>query len=290
MRLLLWYNSNGNWNGARYLSPTNIMNNAEKRRAEMEWMRSIGVAGIKVDFFGGDKQNSIKLYTDILADCNRYGLICNFHGATLPRGWARMYPAFFNAEAVMGQEFCRGNHENEAMRASHITVLPFTRNAVAPMDFTPTVLNEVLGQDANLSLRSTTTAFELALPVIMFAPLSHYGLIPDDLKRMPRSLFDYFRELPTVWDETRLLSGYPGRDVVMARRSGNVWYVAGINGEDTAKTIDVDLSQLAAKGSAQIFTTVAASRGEVACSEGNKADGTIKFALQPRDGFLIVIK
>ena len=153
-----------------------------------------------------------------------------------------MYPAFFNAEAVMGQEFCRGNHENEAMRARHITVLPFTRNAVAPMDFTPTVLN------------------------------------------------DYFRELPTVWDETRLLSGYPGRDVVMARRSGNVWYVAGINGEDTAKTIEVDLSQLAAKGSAQIFTTVAASRGEVACSEGNKADGTIKFALQPRDGFLIVIK
>ena len=290
VRLLLWYNSNGNWNGASYLSPTNIMNNAEKRRAEMEWMRSIGVAGIKVDFFGGDKQNSIKLYTDILADCNRYGLICNFHGATLPRGWARMYPAFFNAEAVMGQEFCRGNHENEAMRARHITVLPFTRNAVAPMDFTPTVLNEVLGQDANLSLRSTTTAFELALPVIMFAPLSHYGLIPDDLKRMPRSLFDYFRKLPTVWDETRLLSGYPGRDVVMARRSGNVWYVAGINGEDTAKTIDVDLSQLAAKGSAQIFTTVAASRGEVACSEGNKADGTIKFALQPRDGFLIVIK
>ena len=176
------------------------------------------------------------------------------------------------------------------MRASHITVLPFTRNAVAPMDFTPTVLNEVLGQDANLSLRSTTTAFELALPVIMFAPLSHYGLIPDDLKRMPRSLFDYFRELPTVWDETRLLSGYPGRDVVMARRSGNGWYGAGINGEDTAKTIDVDLSQLAAKGSAQIFTTVAASRGEVACSEGNKADGTIKFALQPRDGFRIVIK
>ena len=170
--LLLWYNSNGNWNDA-YLTPLDKMNNRITRLEEMAWLKKIGVKGIKVDFFGGDKQNGMKLYEDILRDANYYGLYCIFHGCTLPRGWERMYPNYVTSEAALCLEFSKMAQINEDKRPMHCTVLPFTRNVVAPMDYTPVCLNEYFSPKKGLGVqRRTTVAFELALPVIFYSPIT----------------------------------------------------------------------------------------------------------------------
>ncbi len=287
--LILWYNSNGNWNTAPQ-SPFNCMNTHEARQREMAWMKEIGVVGIKTDFFGGDKQAGMKLYEDILRDANDFGIGVNFHGATLPRGWERMYPAFLNAEAVMGQEFCRGEKDKEANRASHATILPFVRNAVAPMDFTPVVLNSRLGPGQWESDRTTTTAFELAMPVIFFEPITHFGITPSDIDKFPQFVWDYFRHVPTVWDETRLLGGYPGKDVVIARRSGSTWYVAGINGDTHDKAISVDLSFIGKANKASLITSDSANTNNVMEQKLNlKRNPLVKIPLKGKDGFVIQV-
>ncbi len=288
--LILWYNSNGNWNTAPQ-SPLNCMNTAETRRKEMAWMKKIGVVGIKADFFGGDKQAGIKLYEDILRDANDFGIAVNFHGATLPRGWERMHPAFLNAEAVMGQEFCRGEKDKEANRASHSTILPFVRNAVAPMDFTPVVLNSRLGPGTWESDRTTTTAFELAMPVVFFEPITHFGITPSDIDKFPDFVWDYFRHVPTVWDETKLLSGYPGKDVVLARRSGKTWYVAGINGEGNTKTLCVDLTFIEKIKSVSLIASDKTNTNKVVQKTlDTKRETCFEIQLVAKDGFVIVVE
>jgi hypothetical protein len=240
--LILWYNSNGKWNDADQ-TPKDKMVERNIRREEMKWMQSIGVKGIKVDFFGGDKQATMKLYEDILTDANDFDITVNFHGTTLPRGWERMYPNFVTAEAVKGMEFCTFGQEAENLRPQHACVLPFVRNAVAPMDFTPLILNPTLGEKKGSGpVRRTTDAFELALPVIFFSGVQHLGLVPQNLLDYPSFVTNYLSAVPSVWDETRLIDGYPGKLVVMARRSSAHWFVAAINGENSDKAITLDLS------------------------------------------------
>ncbi|WP_321436545.1 glycoside hydrolase family 97 catalytic domain-containing protein [uncultured Bacteroides sp.] len=240
--LILWYNSNGKWNDADQ-TPKDKMDTRDIRREEMKWMQSIGVKGIKVDFFGGDKQATMKLYEDILTDANDFDITVNFHGTTLPRGWERMYPNFVTAEAVKGMEFCTFGQEAENLRPQHACVLPFVRNAVAPMDFTPLILNPTLGEKKGTGpVRRTTNAFELALPVIFFSGVQHLGLLPQNLEDYPAYVADYLSAVPSVWDETKLIDGYPGKFLVIARRSGDRWFIGAINGENTEKTIELDLS------------------------------------------------
>jgi Glycoside hydrolase 97/Glycosyl-hydrolase 97 N-terminal/Glycosyl-hydrolase 97 C-terminal, oligomerisation len=239
--LLLWYNSNGHWNDAPQ-TPKDKMDVKSVRREEMKWMQKIGIKGIKVDFFGGDKQFYMKYYQDILTDANDFGLTVNFHGTTLPRGWEKMYPNFVTDESVKGMEYITFLQENADLQPQHCATLPFIRNVVGPMDFTPLVLNERLGIDGKSGpIRRTTAAFELALPVIFFSGVQHFGLVPENLMQFPNFVSEYLRAVPTVWDETRFLSGYPGMDCVIARRTGNVWYVAGINGENTEKKMTFEL-------------------------------------------------
>jgi hypothetical protein len=252
--LLLWYNSNGKWNDAPQ-TPKNCMDNKDVRRAEMKWMQSVGIKGIKVDFFGGDKQFYMQYYEDILRDANDFGLTVNFHGTTLPRGWERMYPNFVTDEAVKGLEFITFGQDAADLEAQHCATLPFVRNVVGPMDFTPMNLNLHLGPDRiSGPVRRTTMAFELALPVVFFSGVQHLGLIPENLNQVPSAVVDYLRMVPTVWDETRFLSGYPGKDVIVARRTGKTWYIAGINGESVDKTLSFYaggfLKSLIAAGSA----------------------------------------
>jgi hypothetical protein len=124
--LYLWYNSNGFWNDAPQ-GPRGIMDNTIARRKEMAWMKSIGVKGIKVDFFGGDKQMTMKLYEDILYDANDYGIMVIFHGCTLPRGWERMYPNYAASEAVLASEnlhFGQYHCDREAVQCQHSPVHP----------------------------------------------------------------------------------------------------------------------------------------------------------------------
>ncbi len=288
--ILLWYNSNGNWNAAPQ-TPKNLMNTKDVRRSELAWLQKIGVKGIKVDFFGGDKQASMQLYEDILQDANDFGIAVTFHGCTLPRGWSRMFPNFVTAEAVMGQEFCKWDQQNENLRPQHCTVLPFTRNAVGPMDFTPVVLNEFLGnEDGKGARRTTTAAFELALPVILQSPITHLGIVPKNLDEYPSYVWDYISNLPTVWAQTRLLSGYPGKDVVVAREKDGAWYVAGINGENRAKDLTVDLSLLPKGKSFQLLTTDSANLNKVKEQIVGRENGSLKVHLASHDGFVLICR
>lgn len=267
VRLLLWYNSNGQWNTAPQ-TPKDKMTERDIRREEMAWMQKIGIKGIKVDFFGGDKQRVMKLYEDILTDANDFGIVVNFHGCTLPRGWDRMFPNFVTDEAVMGMEFCTFDQKNEDKRPAHATTLPFTRNVTAPMDFTPVILNSRLGERPGEGpTRVTTAGFELALPVIFYSPVEHFGLIPENLDQFPEFVWDYFRQVPSVWDETVLIDGTPGNDVIIARKKADDRYVAGINGENKEKTFEILLPMVKNSVKATLITDKKGARNEVELRE-----------------------
>ncbi|WDF66035.1 glycoside hydrolase family 97 protein [Flavobacterium sp. KACC 22763] len=244
--LYLWYNSNGYWNDAPQ-GPRGLMDNAAIRRKEMAWMKSIGIKGIKVDFFGGDKQVTMKLYEDILTDANEFGIMAVFHGCTLPRGWERMYPNYASSEAVLASEnlhFGQQSCDNEAVNAATHT---FIRNAVGSMDFGGSALNKFYNSD-NIpnkgSKRMTSDVFALAASVLFQSGVQHFALAPNNLYDAPDWAIKFMKEVPTVWDEVRFLEGYPGKYAVLARRKGAKWYIAGINAEDKLLKIKLKLEML----------------------------------------------
>ena len=244
--IFLWYNSNGYWNNAPQ-SPKGIMDNTIARRREMAWMKSIGIRGIKVDFFGGDKQETIKLYEDIMADANDYGILCVFHGCTLPRGWERMYPNYASSEAVLASEnlnFSQGACDSEAFNA---TIHPFIRNTVGSMDFGGSALNKYYNaRNAPFgSKRRTSDVFALATAVMFQSPVQHFALAPNNLTDAPAWAIDFMKKVPTLWDEVKYIDGYPGKYVIMARRHGDTWYVVGINAQEETLKVEVELPMFA---------------------------------------------
>ncbi|SDI98927.1 Glycosyl-hydrolase 97 C-terminal, oligomerisation [Pedobacter sp. ok626] len=245
--ICLWYNSNGFWNDAPQ-GPKNKMNMAVARKQEMAWMQSIGIKGIKVDFFGGDKQETMKLYEDILSDANSYGLTVIFHGCTLPRGWERMYPNFVGSEAVLASEnliFTQHANDTEAFNA---TLHPFIRNAVGSMDFGPVLLNKRHNKANNGgTIRKTTETFQLATAILFQTPVQNFGITPNNFNEMPAHVIDFMKKVPTTWDNTVFIDGYPGKYCVLARRHGDTWYIAGINAEQKEKNIMVSLPMLTGK-------------------------------------------
>lgn len=245
--VFLWYNSNGAFNDAPQ-GPKNKMNTSVARKHEMKWLREAGVKGLKVDFLGGDKQETMRLYEDILSDANDYGLMIIFHGATLPRGWERMYPNFVGAEAVVASEmliFSQGVREAEAYNAS---LHPFIRNSVASMEFGGTLLNKYLVKsNEGRNKRLTTDAFQLATAVLFQNPVQMFGLTPNNLSDVPSFEIDFMKTVPTTWNETLYIDGYPGKYAVIARRHNNQWYVAGVNGQNEPVKINIQLPMFAGK-------------------------------------------
>jgi len=243
----LWYNSNGYWSDAPQ-TPKNRMNTSIARKKEMAWMKSIGVKGIKVDFFGGDKQMTMQLYEEILSDANDFGLVVIFHGCTLPRGWERMYPNFVGSEAVLASEnliFTQHANDTEAFNAA---LHPFIRNSVASMDFGPVLLNKRHNRTNNGGhTRRTTDIFQIATAVLFQTPVQNFAIAPNNLTDVAPFVIDFMKKVPTEWDDIQFVDGYPGKYVVLARRSGDTWYVAGINAENQAKTITLNLPMMAGK-------------------------------------------
>ncbi|MDP5030546.1 MAG: glycoside hydrolase family 97 protein [Paraglaciecola sp.] len=233
--LLLWYNSSGAWNDTVYTPKSRLLTRAD-RRAEFARIHQMGIRGIKVDFFPGDGQSAMHYYQDILADAADFKLMVNFHGATLPRGMQRTYPNFLTSEAIKGFEMITFDQKTANAEASHATTIPFTRNLFDPMDFTPMVLGDI----PNIE-RKTTNGFQLALPVIFTSGIQHLVTTPEQMSQVPDYVKTYLQNIPGQWDESRLLDGIPGKLVVIARRAGNTWYVAAINGEDKAKALQLDL-------------------------------------------------
>lgn len=285
--LYLWYNSNGYWNDAPQ-TPRGIMNNAIARRKEMKWMQSIGIRGIKVDFFGGDKQMTMQLYEDILSDANEYGLLVIFHGCTLPRGWERMYPNFASSEAVLASEnlhFSQGSCDHEAFNA---TLHPFIRNTVGSMDFGGSALNKYYNADnaPRGSRRVTSDVYALATAVLFQSPVQHFALAPNNLTDAPSWAIDFMKEVPTTWDEVRFIDGYPGKYVILARRHGDQWYIAGVNAQKETLKLKVNLPMFSNGEKVRLFSDDKALQGSVKQIEiGKKQE--LRLAIPCNGGVLI---
>lgn len=285
--LYLWYNSNGYWNDAPQ-TPRGIMDNAIARRKEMKWMQSIGIRGIKVDFFGGDKQMTMQLYEDILSDANEYGLLVIFHGCTLPRGWERMYPNFASSEAVLASEnlhFSQGSCDHEAFNA---TLHPFIRNTVGSMDFGGSALNKYYNADnaPRGSRRVTSDVYALATAVLFQSPVQHFALAPNNLTDAPSWAIDFMKEIPTTWDEVRFIDGYPGKYVILARRHGDKWYIAGVNAQKETLKLKVNLPMFSNGEKVRLFSDDKALQGGVKQIEiGKKQE--LQLAIPCNGGVLI---
>lgn len=286
--LYLWYNSNGYWNDAPQ-TPRGIMDNALTRRREMAWMQRTGIRGIKVDFFGSDKQVMMQMYEDILADANDYGLLVIFHGCTLPRGWERMYPNYASSEAVLASEnlhFSQGSCDAEAFNAC---LHPFIRNAVGSMDFGGSALNRYYnaGNKPQGSRRVTSDVFALATAVLFQSPVQHFALAPNNLTDAPAWAIDFMKQVPATWDEVRFIDGYPGRYVVLARRQGDKWYVAGINAQQETLKLKLKLPMLPAGTAVHIYQDDEALKGSVNRAELNKKQ-EVRVTIPCNGGVLII--
>ncbi len=287
--LLLWYNSNGYENDAPQ-TPKNRMDRVNERRREMAWLQSIGVKGIKVDFFGGDKQHTMQLYEDILSDANDYGLQVVFHGCTLPRGWEKMYPNFVANEAVLASENVYFSDYHAKREARDLTLHPYCRNATASMDWGGIIMNRYMAPDnKSRHRRFTTDTFEMASGIVMQTPVQCVAIQPNNLDELSDIQFDFLRELPTEWDETKFISGYPAKYIVIARRHGNDWYVAGLNANDQPIELTLDLPMF---GDNMTYYTDKPVKGsdfpDTQMSQIKKdKKGKVKVRIQPKGGIII---
>ena len=274
---LIWYNSSIGWvNGAP--GPKFRLNKPEDREKEFAWCEKIEVAGVKIDFFSGDNQMNMDFCQDLLECAARHHLLVNFHGATIPRGWQRTWPNLLSTEGVYGAEWYNNVPHFTTKAASHNATLPFTRNVVGPMDYTPCAFSD--SQHPHI----TSKAHELALTVLYESGLQHLADRPESFLAQPQEVQTFLGQLPTVWDETRFVNGYPGESAVLARRSGNTWYVAGINGKDEPQTLAIDL-RFIGKGNIQMFADDASGNWLVS----NPSKLPSQVTLQPRGGFVLVV-
>jgi len=284
--VFLWYNSNGYANDAPQ-GPKNKMNESIARKQEMKWLKSLGVKGLKIDFFGGDKQETMKLYEDILSDANEYGLMIIFHGCTLPRGWERMYPNYVGSEAVLASENLYFNQHFDDMEAFNACLHPFIRNTVGSMDFGPVLLNKRYSRDnKGGNIRRTTDIFQLATSVLFQNSIQNFAIAPNNLTDVPAFEINFLKGVPTTWDETRFIDGYPGKYCILARRHGQKWYVVGVNAGKEALRLKLDLSILAGQKVVKYIDAADASprMTNYVISKNGKADVTI----QPNGGFILV--
>ena len=286
VEVFLWYSSSGYWNDIEQ-SPVNRMDNSIARKQEMRWLQSLGVKGIKVDFFGGDKQETLRLYEEILSDADDHGLMVIFHGCTLPRGWERMYPNYVGSEAVLASEnlvFSQHFCDNEAFNA---TLHPFIRNAVGCMEFGGVFLNKRLNRSNDGgTIRRTTDIFQLATAVLFQNPLQNFALAPNNLTDAPQICLDFMKQVPTTWDETRFIDGYPGRYIVLARRHGNTWYIAAVNATAEPLKLKLDLPVLAGQ-EVSLYSDDKKMQPQLKLQK-IKTDGSLQLTVQPQGGAVIV--
>src|SRR5688572_11018252 len=284
--LLLWYNSAGSWNTVKY-HPKDKLLTHEKRIKEFARLKERGIKGLKIDFFSGDGQSMINYYQDLLEDAAQFGLLLNFHGATLPRGLQRTYPNFMTAEAVFGYEMITFGQQSANREPEHAVMSALVRNAFDPMDFTPMNLYKI-----PRIKRVTTAAFEMATAVIYLSGIQHYAETPEGMKHVPEFVKDFLRTLPNSWDDVKCIDVYPGKLYVVARKAGNKWYVAGINGENINKELTLDLSFLKNK-KGQLIVSGVENKDEPSFDVKNiviPVSGKMNITLKGNDGFVAVFE
>lgn len=279
--LLVWYNSSGAWNKTEYTPKSALLTRAQ-REQEFSRLQAMGVKGVKIDFFAGDGQSMMAYYNDILIDAAKYELLVNYHGSSLPRGLQRTYPHMMTMESVKGFEMITFSQETADLEASHATVLPFARNAFDPMDFTPTVFHEI----PNIE-RKTTNGFQLALPIIFLSGIQHIVETPEGMATVPYFVKDFMRTVPARWDDVKFIDGYPGKLIIIARKAGDVWYVAGNNGEAIDKTLMLDLSFIGGRAGYHIEDDTLPRRFVKSALTANKA---VPVNLKANGGFVMVFQ
>ena len=300
--LMLWYNSNGFENDAPQ-TPRQIMNNSIARKKEMAWMKKIGVVGIKVDFFGGDKQETMKLYEDILSDANDYGLEVIFHGCTMPRGWERMYPNYVSSEAALASENVYFTDYHAKKEAFEMTMHPFSRNAVASFDWGGVMMNKYFSKDnKSRHQRYTSDVFEMATAITNQSSVNCICLYPNNLQDVPQWELDWLKNVPTAWEDTKFIAGYPTKYVVVARKSSvengsgaaltaGRWFVGGLNATDKPLALTLDLPMFAGK-TVTYITDQPKKKGEKFFTSAKKTlkvgkNGKAKVVIQPNGGIII---
>ena len=283
--VFLWYNTNGSFNDAPQ-GPHNRMNTSIARKEEMGWLQKVGVKGIKVDFLGGDKQETMRLYEDILSDANYYGLMVIFHGCTLPRGWERMFPNFVGSEAVLASEMLIFSADVRRDEALYSTLHPFIRNAVASMEYGGVLLNKYLVKsNRGRNQRLTTDVFQLSTGILYQSPMQMFALTPNNLDEFPSFVIDFMKNIPTTWNETLYIAGYPGKHAVIARRHKDTWYISGVNAEREAISVKINLPMFAGQ---RVTIYNDRENGEPYMETVNvAANGEITVAMQPNGGFVI---
>lgn len=283
--VLLWYNSAGSWNTVKF-TPKDKLLTHESRMQEFARLHRMGIKGIKIDFFGGDGQSMINYYQDILEDAATHELLVNFHGATLPRGLQRTFPNLMTAEAVFGYEMITFSQQAANQAPEHSVMCAMVRNAFDPMDFTPMNLYKI-----PRIKRATTSAFELATSVVFLSGIQHYAESPDGMAHVPAYVKGFLQTLPDYWDDVKFIDGYPGKHYIVARKKGNKWYVAGINGEKAEKKLELDLSFLKNKKA----TIIGSGEADKDASFQSQtlvlpASGKLPITLKANDGFVAVFE
>jgi hypothetical protein len=277
---LLWYNSGGPHNDVTE-APRDRMHTRDARRAELAKLQKWGVKGIKVDFWHSDKSDRMRQYREVLEDAADFRVTVNFHGSTIPRGWSREFPHLMSMEAVFGAEQYKFRQQFSTRAAWLNTVLPFTRNVIGPMDYTPVTFS-----DARYP-RTTTNAHELAQSVVFESGIQHLADSVESYRALPEAARDFLKRVPAAWDDTTCLSGEPGASVIVARRKGNEWFVGALNA-DTASAASVPMSFLGA-GSwrVSIIKDGASDREWQNESRTVTAKDSIDVAIRARGGFVM---
>ncbi len=218
---LMWYNSGKfKWITS---TPVDRMLTHENRLEEFAKLNELGVFGIKVDFFLSEKQDMINYYLDILEDAAQFKIMVYFHGCLVPRGWQRTYPHLMTYEAVRGAEWYNNGPELTTTAPEHNTILPYTRNVIGSMDYTPVTFTN--SQYPHI----TSYGHELALSVVFESGIQHMADRPEGYYELPDAARSFLKKIPVAWDDTKLLDGYPGKFTIIARRKGSGWYIGGIS-------------------------------------------------------------
>ena len=302
VKLMLWYNSNGFENDAPQ-TPRQVMNNSIARKSNMAWMKKIGVCGIKVDFFGGDKQETMKLYEDILSDANDYGLEVIFHGCTMPRGWERMYPNYVASEAALASENVYFTDYHAKKEAFEMTMHPFSRNAVGSFDWGGVMMNKYMSCDnKSRHQRFTSDVFEMATAITNQSSVNCVCLYPNNLEDVPQCELDWLKAVPTAWEDVKFIAGYPTQYAVVARKASSAngstaqksngkWFVGGLNATDKPLTLTLDLPMFAGK-TVEYLTDMPKKKGDKFFTSVKKTlkvgkDGKAKVTIQPMGGIVI---
>jgi alpha-glucosidase len=249
------------------------LDTAAERDTVLPRIRDWGVKGVKLDFMESDSRERYQWYDAVLAKTADLHLMVNFHGSTIPHGLARTWPHVMSMEAVRGAE-------NRPAAAGN-PVQAFTRNVVGSMDYTPVSLD--------VGTQEASVAHEVALPVVYESGWTHFADKPEAYQARPQAL-RFLDQVPTVWDDTRLVGGTPDTGTVMARRDGDRWFVGAISVGD-ARTVSAPLSFLGAGDwlVEVVRDDTAAARGDVLrSSQVLRSTSTLSVAVPRNGGFAAV--